>query len=68
MSALETRSVVRISPNPPVFDLPVLVALEEGLFDKAGLDVRFAANYRDHDTNERDVEVPKGGAVRVRIG
>lgn len=31
------------------------MALEEGLFQNAGLDVRFAASYRDHDTNERDV-------------
>ena len=31
--------VVRIAPNNPVFDLPVLVGIEDGLFAKAGLDV-----------------------------
>ena len=30
---------VRIAPNNPVFDLPVIVGIEEGLFAKAGLDV-----------------------------
>jgi NitT/TauT family transport system substrate-binding protein len=47
--------IVRVSPNPPVFDLPLLVALEEGLFAKAGLDVQFVAKYGTHDPRERDV-------------
>lgn len=47
--------ILRISPNPPVFDLPIHVALEKGLFAEAGLDVRLVANYSDHDTSERDV-------------
>ncbi|WP_424813190.1 ABC transporter substrate-binding protein [Roseococcus sp. YIM B11640] len=53
MSASPT--VIRISPNPPVFDLPIQVALEKGLFAANGLDVRFAAAYSDHDTSEREV-------------
>ena len=55
MSVSKTNPVIRISPNPPVFDLPVLVALEEGLFAKAGLDVRLVADYRDNDFGDRDV-------------
>ena len=34
-----TKPVVRIAPNNPVFDLPVIVGIEEGLFEKAGLRV-----------------------------
>jgi NitT/TauT family transport system substrate-binding protein len=41
--------VVRIAPNNPVFDLPVIVGIEEGLFAKAGLDVRFSATYADRE-------------------
>jgi len=33
--------VVRIAPNNPVFDLPVIAGIEEGLFEAAGLDVAF---------------------------
>jgi NitT/TauT family transport system substrate-binding protein len=49
--------VVRIAPNNPVFDLPVIVAIEEGLFDRAGLDVAFSATYadREKDRAERPV-------------
>ena len=47
--------VIRISPNPPIFDLPIYVALEKDLFRQAGLDVRFVADYADHDTGEREV-------------
>jgi NitT/TauT family transport system substrate-binding protein len=49
------KPIIRISPNPPVFDLPILVAREAGLFEKAGLDVRYSAEYVDHDPFERDV-------------
>jgi NitT/TauT family transport system substrate-binding protein len=48
-------TVITIAPNPPVFDLPVLVALEEGLFAASGLDVRYAARYAQHDLTEKDV-------------
>ena len=41
----EAKPLVRIAPNAPTFDLPVLVGLEKGLFDDAGS--RFATQ---HDT------------------
>ena len=41
--------VVRIAPNNPVFDLPVIVGIEEGLFAAAGLDVGFSATYADRE-------------------
>lgn len=37
-------SLIRISANAPVFDLPVLVALEQGMFRKAGLNVAYSPN------------------------
>jgi len=40
---------VRIAPNNPVFDLPVIVGIEEGLFARAGLDVSFSATYADRE-------------------
>jgi NitT/TauT family transport system substrate-binding protein len=48
---------VRIAPNNPVFDLPVIVGIEEKLFERAGLDVRFTATYadREKDSAERPV-------------
>jgi NitT/TauT family transport system substrate-binding protein len=44
-----SMTVVRIAPNNPVFDLPVIVGIEEGLFAKAGLDVSFSATYADRE-------------------
>ena len=38
---------IRIAPNNPIFDLPVIVGIEEGLFAEAGLDVKFVATYAD---------------------
>jgi len=51
---MTAKPVVRIAPNNPVFDLPVLVGIEEGLFEKRGLDVQMAASYeaRERDTAE----------------
>jgi NitT/TauT family transport system substrate-binding protein len=46
--------VVRIAPNNPVFDLPVIVGIEEGLFAKAGLDVQFSATYADREKDSAD--------------
>jgi NitT/TauT family transport system substrate-binding protein len=48
---------VRIAPNNPVFDLPVIVAIEEGLFAKAGLDVSFTASYDDRERDSADKPV-----------
>ena len=49
------RPIIRVSPNPAVFDLPLLVAIENKLFENAGLDVRYAATYDGHDPLEPDV-------------
>ena len=49
MPTTQDRPVVRIAPNNPVFDLPVIVGIEEGLFAGAGLDVRFSATYADRE-------------------
>ena len=51
---MSAKPVVRIAPNNPVFDLPVLVGIEEGLFDQAGLEVSMSASYaaREKDTPE----------------
>jgi NitT/TauT family transport system substrate-binding protein len=45
---------IRIAPNPPVFDLPVLVALEEGLFAKHGVNLSYAAGYSDREKNPHE--------------
>ena len=57
MTAVKERPLIRIAPNNPVFDLPVIVGIEEGLFDAAGLDVRFSATYadREKDSAERPI-------------
>ncbi len=49
MASLQDKPIVRIAPNNPVFDLPVIVGIEEGLFDQAGLDVQFSATYADRE-------------------
>ena len=48
MASTQTPTV-RIAPNNQVFDLPVIVAIEEGLFERAGLDVRFSATHADRE-------------------
>src|SRR6266545_2214845 len=52
-----TKPKVRIAPNNPVFDLPVIVGIEEGLFDKAGLDVSFSATYADRERDSAEKPV-----------
>ena len=54
---MKTLPKVRIAPNNPVFDLPVIVGIEEGVFYKAGLDVAFSGTYadRERDTPEKPV-------------
>ncbi len=49
MASTEKLPLVRIAPNNQVFDLPVIVGIEEGLFAKAGLDVRFSATHADRE-------------------
>jgi hypothetical protein len=48
----QQRTAVSIAPNNPVFDLPVIVGIEEGLFAKAGLDVSFSATYADREKDD----------------
>src|SRR6266568_588792 len=49
MPSAQEPPVVKIAPNNPVFDLPVIVGIEENLFAAAGLDVRFSATYADRE-------------------
>lgn len=53
-SPVSDRPVVRVAPNNPVFDLPVIVGIEEGLFAKAGLDVSFSATYADREKDHAE--------------
>jgi NitT/TauT family transport system substrate-binding protein len=53
----QDRPTVSIAPNNPVFDLPVIVGIEEGLFAKAGLDVRFSATYADREKDNAQTSV-----------
>ena len=39
--------LVRIAPDNPVFDLPLLLGIDEKLFEKAGLDVQMPASCAD---------------------
>ena len=48
------RPVVTISPNNPVFDLPVYVARDEGLFAKVGIEVRYQAKYSERNASDLD--------------
>src|ERR1700731_4500254 len=45
----QNQPIVKIAPNNQVFDLPVIVGIEEGLFAKAGLDVSFSATHADRE-------------------
>jgi NitT/TauT family transport system substrate-binding protein len=47
-----TRPVVTIAGNNPVFDLPIYVARDEGLFEKAGIEVRFQAKYSQRNASD----------------
>src|SRR5881296_3448788 len=54
MSGTPVKATVKIAPNNPVFDLPVIVGIDEGLFAKAGLDVSFSASYADREKDSSD--------------
>jgi hypothetical protein len=49
---------IRIAPNNPVFDLPVIVGIAEGLFARAGLDVSFSATYDDREKDHTGKPAP----------
>ena len=53
----DAMPLVKIAPNNPVFDLPVLVAIQEGLFKKHRLNVQMSAPYeaREKDSAERPI-------------
>jgi NitT/TauT family transport system substrate-binding protein len=51
------KTIVKIAPNNPIFDLPVIVGIEEGLFEQVGLDVQFAGTYEDREKKDK-VEFP----------
>src|SRR5262245_3297985 len=55
MTTLSHRPIVTISPNNPVFDLPIFVARDEGLFEEAGIEVRFQAKYSERNPSDREV-------------
>src|ERR1700744_518044 len=44
--------LVRIAPKNPVFDLPVMVGIEEKLFAKAGLDVHMTGSWADREKRD----------------
>ena len=48
------RPVVSVSPNNPVFDLPIYVARDEGLFAQAGIEVRFEAKYSERNPSDKE--------------
>src|SRR5882672_4364432 len=48
------RPIVSISPNNPVFDLPIYVARDEGLFEKAGIEVRYQAKYSQRNASDKE--------------
>ena len=48
------RPVVNVSPNNPVFDLPIYVARDEGLFASAGIEVRFQAKYSERNPSDKE--------------
>ncbi len=54
MASAMTAPVVNISPNNPVFDLPIYVARDAGLFARAGIEVRFQAKYSERRPSDAD--------------
>ena len=53
----DAKPLIKIAPNNPIFDLPVLVGIEERLFENVGLDVRMSAAYeaREKDCAESPI-------------
>src|SRR5262249_62065311 len=43
-----------LSPNNPVSDLPIYVARDEGLFARAGIEVRLQAKYSERRPSDAD--------------
>jgi NitT/TauT family transport system substrate-binding protein len=66
MQPTESRPVVKIAPNNQVFDLPVIVGIEEGLFAKAGLDVSFSATHADREKKDT-IATPFMGRLKENL-
>jgi NitT/TauT family transport system substrate-binding protein len=64
--AAEPRPIVKIAPNNQVFDLPVIVGIEEGLFAQAGLDVSFSATHADREKKDT-VATPFMGRLKENL-
>ena len=60
------RHVVKIAPNNPVFDLPVIVGIEEGCFASAGLDVSFSATHADREKKDT-IATPFMGRLKENL-
>src|SRR5216117_320958 len=54
MAIASQRPLVSVSPNNPVFDLPIYVARDEGLFERAGVEVRLQARYSERNASDKD--------------
>ena len=54
MALAMSAPVVNVSPNNPVFDLPIYVARDAGLFARAGIEVRFQAKYSERRPSDAD--------------
>src|SRR5712691_13049901 len=46
--------MIFVSPNNPVFDLPIYVARDEGLFERAGIEVRLQARYSERNASDKE--------------
>jgi NitT/TauT family transport system substrate-binding protein len=62
----QDRPVVKIAPNNQVFDLPVIVGIEEGLFAQAGLDVSFSATHADREKKDT-IATPFMGRLKENL-
>src|SRR2546428_2898312 len=54
MTTVSQRPVVSVPPNTPVFDLPIYVARDEGLFERAGIEVRLQARYSERNASDKE--------------
>jgi NitT/TauT family transport system substrate-binding protein len=52
---LSSETSITLAPNGKVFDLPAIVAIEEGIFERHGLSVSWAAKWDDRPAAEREV-------------
>jgi NitT/TauT family transport system substrate-binding protein len=62
----QDRPIVKIAPNNQVFDLPVIVGIEEGLFAQAGLDVSFSATHADREKKDT-IATPFMGRLKENL-